>query len=413
MAGYEICLVDQVCGLDRMFAEPQVRHGQSAGFLGVIVKITLGVQVGLITDDLDGCFVGTDGSVRSQTPEFTFDSAFRFSCNAFDEGQGVVGHIVLNTDGEMILRPLMIQVIINGHDHARGGVLGAKAVAAAVNLRRVSLGIKHGAHILVQRLSESAGLLRPVKHSDALYGLRQHIQEILPHKRAVQAHLDEADPVALGDEGVHGFLDGFTDRAHGNDDVLGVRGAHIVEGLVAAAGEFFQLLHIMHNHFRDLIIEFVGRLSYLEENVRVLGSTADYRVLRIQGTVAELLYSIHVDEFAEVIVVQHLDLLDLVRSTETVEEMQERDAALDGGQMGDGCQIHDLLDGVGCQHGKTGLTSGHDIRVITENIQCMGGKAAGADMHYAGQQLSCNLVHIGNHEQQTLGCSVSGGKGTC
>lgn len=145
----------------------------------------------------------------------------------------MVGHIVLDTDGEVVLRALVVQVVVDGHDHARGGVLGTKAVATAVNLRRVSLGIKHGAHILVQRLSESAGLLRPVKHSDALYGLRQHIQEILPHKRAVQAHLDEADPVALGDEGVHGFLDGFTDRAHGNDDVLGVRGAHIVEGLVS------------------------------------------------------------------------------------------------------------------------------------------------------------------------------------
>ena len=81
--------------------------------------------------------------------------------------------------------------------------------------------------------------------------------------------------------------------------------------------------------------------------------------------------------------------------------------------MGNGCQIHDLLHGVGCQHGKTGLTGGHDIGVITENIQCMGGKAAGADMHYAGQQLSCNLVHIGNHEQQTLGCGVGGGQGAC
>ncbi len=219
--------------------------------------------------------------------------------------------------------------------------------------------------------------------------------------------------MALGDEGVHGFLDGFTDRAHGNDDVLGVRGAHIVEGLVAAAGEFFQLLHIMHNHFRDLIVEFVGGLSYLEENVRILGGTADHRVLRVQGPVAEFLHGIHVNELAQIVVVQHLDLLDLMRGTEAVEEMQERDAALDGCQMGDGCQIHDLLDGVGSQHGKAGLAGGHDVGVIAENVQRVGGKAAGTDVHNAGQQFPCDLVHVGNHEQQALGRGVGGGQGAC
>ena len=90
VAGYEIRLVDKVSGLDRMFTESQVRYCQSAGFLGVICEISLGIQVRLITDDLDGSFVRTYCTVRAQTPELTLDSAFRFSCDTFRERQRVI-----------------------------------------------------------------------------------------------------------------------------------------------------------------------------------------------------------------------------------------------------------------------------------------------------------------------------------
>ena len=83
MAGYEIRLVDQVSGLNRMLPESQVRYCQTAGFLGVVCEISLGIHVRLITDDLDSSFVRTYCTVRTQTPELTFDSAFRFSGDAF------------------------------------------------------------------------------------------------------------------------------------------------------------------------------------------------------------------------------------------------------------------------------------------------------------------------------------------
>ena len=79
MAGYEIRLVDKICGLYRMFPESQVRYCQTSGFLGVVCEISLGIHVRLVTNDLDSSFVCTYCTIRTQTPELTLDSAFRFS----------------------------------------------------------------------------------------------------------------------------------------------------------------------------------------------------------------------------------------------------------------------------------------------------------------------------------------------
>ena len=79
--------------------------------------------------------------------------------------------------------------------------------------------------------------------------------------------------------------------------------------------------------------------------------------------------------------------------------------------MGHRRQVHDLL-GVGLgKHGETGLTAGHDVLVITEDVQGMGGQGPSGDVKDAGEQFACNFIHIGNHEQQALGSGIGGGEG--
>ena len=50
--------------------------------------------------------------------------------------------------------------------------------------------------------------------------------------------------------------------------------------------------------------------------------------------------------------------------------------------------------------------------MVTENVQGLGSDGTGGDMEHGGQQLAGDLVHIGDHQQQTLGCGVGGGQGT-
>ena len=63
MAGHEVRSGNKVRSLDREVAESQVRAGVTAGFLGIVVEISLAILVGVGTDNLDGVLVGTDGTV--------------------------------------------------------------------------------------------------------------------------------------------------------------------------------------------------------------------------------------------------------------------------------------------------------------------------------------------------------------
>ena len=83
----EVCLVDQVGGFDRFLTETQVRHGNTAGLLGVIIKVSLCVHVSVVTDDLDGVLVCTYGTVSAKTPEFTVGSSFRSGNDRFLRSQ--------------------------------------------------------------------------------------------------------------------------------------------------------------------------------------------------------------------------------------------------------------------------------------------------------------------------------------
>jgi hypothetical protein len=80
VAGNEVCLVDKVGGLNRLLSEAEVRHGNTAGLLGVIVEVSLCIHIGVITDDLDGVLVRADGTVCAKTPELAVDGSFR-SCD--------------------------------------------------------------------------------------------------------------------------------------------------------------------------------------------------------------------------------------------------------------------------------------------------------------------------------------------
>ena len=93
--------------------------------------------------------------------------------------------------------------------------------------------------------------------------------------------------------------------------------------------------------------------------------------------------------------------------------MDERNARLYCGEVGYGCQVLSLLHGSGSQHGEAGLAAGHHVLVVSEDGEGVGCKGAGGNVEHCRKQLTCNLVHIWNHQQETLGSGESRGEGTC
>ena len=99
-----------------------------------------------------------------------------------------------------------------------------------------------------------------------------------------------------------------------------------------------------------------------------------------------------------------LDLLDLVRRPETIEEVQEWYLCFESGQMAYQRQIHDFLDG-SCGHQRESCVSdAHHVRVISEDRQRLACKRTCRDMEDRRNHLTSDLVHVWDHEKQSLRC---------
>ena len=67
-------------------------------------------------------------------------------------------------------------------------------------------------------------------------------------------------------------------------------------------------------------------------------------MVRIQALISpNALNGIHISHFLQILVIPCLDLLDLVGSTETVEEVDERNTSLDCRKMCNRSQVHYFL----------------------------------------------------------------------
>ena len=162
VAGHEVRHRDVIGGLDRLVAEAQVAARQAAGFLRVVLEVGLDVLVGVVADDLAGVLVCAHGAVGPETPELAGDDRLAGGDDIFAHGQGGMGHVVVDADGEVVL-PLARHVVEHGLDLGGRGVLGGKTVAAAEQRQGQTGLLDRGADVLIERLAEGAGLLGAVR----------------------------------------------------------------------------------------------------------------------------------------------------------------------------------------------------------------------------------------------------------
>ncbi len=145
----------------------------------------------------------------------------------------------------------------------------------------------------------------------------------------------QTDFFTLGDFVIDDFADGIGDRTHGDDDIGGVLGSVIAERFVASSGDFADLVHVFFDNIGDRQIVFLLDFLGLEINIVVLGRALCIRGRGVQRTVAECLDGLAVKQSVEHGIIHDFDLVDFMTRAESVEEMHERNACLDGGQMGD------------------------------------------------------------------------------
>ena len=272
------------------------------------------------------------------------------------------------------------------------------------------MGSQRGDDVHVKRLAQGARLLGAVQNCNLLAGGRNRSNQLVCAERTEQANLDQANLLTLCGQVVDNFLCDVADGTHGNNDALCISSAVVVEQLIVSAQLLVDLAHVLFYQSRNGIVVGVACLTMLEEDIAVLVGTAHNRTLRIEGALAECLDSIHIAHISQIVVVPDLDLLDLVRGAETVEEVQERNAALDGSKVSNRREVHNFLRVGLSQHSKTGLTTCHDVGMVAEDVQCVGSNTACRYVEYTRQQLACDFVHVRNHQEQALRSGVGGGQ---
>ena len=412
MAGDEVRVGDVVRGADGVFAEAQVALGDAEGLLGVVLEVRLTVHIRRLADDLDGVLVGTHRTVGAETPELAGDGALRLGEQRRAHGQGQMGHIVHDADGEVVLRLIQQQIVEYGLDLGGGGVLAAETVASGIDGGTVALVDIGGADVLVQRLADGADLLDAVEDGDLLHRLGHGRHQVLAGEGAEQVHLQEAHLLALGVQMVDDLLGTAAHGAHGDDDALGVGCAVVVEQVVLPTGQLADLRHVALHDVGQLGIGGVVGLAQLEVDVGVIYQRTHTGILRIQGVGAEGGQRVAIHQLGVLVVAQHVDLLDLVAGTEAIEEVQERDTRLDGTQMRHSRQICRLLDAAAGQQGEARLTAVHHVGVVAEDGEGVGTHGAGRHVQHAGQTLAGDAVQGGDHQHQALRGGEAGGQRT-
>jgi hypothetical protein len=221
-------------------------------------------------------------------------------------------------------------------------------------------------------------------------------------ERPVEAHFDQPHAFAAGGQGVHRLLGRASAGTHEHDHAFGVRRALVFHEIVVAPRAFFEGSHGLSDDRRRSEVESVARLPALKERVGVLGRPAHERRVRAQGSGAEREDVILGHQCPQVIVTNELDAVDLVRGAKPVEEVDERDACTQGGHMGDERHVLRFLYRCRRQHRPAGGARVHDVAVIPEDGERVHGHSARRHVDHGGAQLTGDLEHVGDHEQQAL-----------
>ena len=106
-----------------------------------------------------------------------------------------------------------------------------------------------------------------------------------------------------------------------------------------------------------------------EECLGVFSGTTSYGTLWRQCAVAEILDILRVNQRTDIFHVNFLNFVVLVRSTETIKEVDERNRCLKCGKVRNCRKVHNLLYRTRAEHGKASLTAGHNILVVAEDTE--------------------------------------------
>ena len=310
----------------------------------------------------------------------------------------------MNANGETMLRRRLRKIVENGFDHRRSEFLGRQAVASADDFRPKRGLVKRVHAIEIQRFAPAARLLGAIENGDRLCGPWKGLAKALRVERSVESHFQHTNSFPEAIQEIGRLASRFTARAHHGNHSLCVLRAVIFKQFIPPACELREAVHGALDDFGAGGIERIHRLASLEKNIGVLRRTAQNRMVRGQRACAMLEDIPLVDHRAKNVFAEKLDFRDLMRGPKAIKEMKKRDTRFERRGVSDHGEILRLLHRSRGEHGPAGCSRSHHVAVVPENRERLRCDRSRRDMENATRQLAGDLVHIRNHQEQTLRC---------
>ena len=344
MASYEVRSIYLVCTVDRAVAETQVRAGETTRLLRVVREVCLAILVSIVTDNLNRVLVSTNGTVSTQTIELSLEQVVATHWDLLFLWERSECNVIYDTNSEVVLRLWQLKVLEYSNDLSWSSIRRTETITATYNQWLALVIVESRLNVEVQWLTLCTWLLSTVKNSDALNCSWDSLLQEVNREWTEEVNCNHTDLLALLVQVVDSLTSWLCSRTHQDDDVLSILSTIVVEEVILTTSDLSHLLAVLLYNLRDCIIVSVRSLTVCEECLRVLSSTASYRALWSQSTVAEVLDELWLNQWTDVFHIHLLDLVVLMRSTETVEEVDERNLCLQSSQVRNCRKVHNLLN---------------------------------------------------------------------
>lgn len=169
------------------------------------------------------------------------------------------------------------------------------------------------------------------------------------------------DFFALFNEETNCFFNCLCARAHGDKNEFCIRSTGVIEQVVFTARNFTDFLHVAFCYIWYDIIEFIKGFTVLHECFSWFAEGNSFRIIRVHAAFTEFCNGLHVQHRTEVFVRNAFNLLDFMRCTETIEEVEDRNTTGNSRSMNDCRQIHNFLNTRFYHHADTSAAHSHRV----------------------------------------------------
>ena len=132
MISNKISVFNQIFRLNGRGTKTKMWTGNSTGFFWIVLEVALCIHIGIVTNNLNRVLICTNRTIRTKSPEFCWESAFRKGVELFFYFEWFIWYVVVDSNRKA-MESSAINVIVNRFNHWRCKFFGRKTITATNN----------------------------------------------------------------------------------------------------------------------------------------------------------------------------------------------------------------------------------------------------------------------------------------